>query len=159
MKDIFKADIPTTLKRKALNQCVLPILTYGAETLTLIKPSSEKLRVAQRRMEGSMIGLTLNDRIRNDEIRRQTGVDDIFERIAKQTWRWAGHIARMEDGRWTKKLLEWRPREDKRSRGRPPTRWTDDIKRISTNWVDAAKDRENWRHLEEVQQWTRKKAY
>lgn len=23
-------------------------------------------------------------------------------------WKWAGHIARMEDERWTKRILEWR---------------------------------------------------
>ena len=74
-----------------------------------------------------MLGLTLKYGVRNDEILRRTGVDDIIERIAKQKWRWAEHIAGMEDGRWTKKLLEWRPREEKRSRGRPPTRWADDI--------------------------------
>jgi len=30
--DIFKAKVPMKLKRKAFNQCMLPILTYGAET-------------------------------------------------------------------------------------------------------------------------------
>ena len=73
-------------------------------------------------MERSMLGWILKDRVRNDEIRRRTGVDDFIESIANQKWRWAGHIVRMEDGRWTKKLPEWRPREDKRSRDRLPTR-------------------------------------
>ncbi|KYN45314.1 hypothetical protein ALC56_00160 [Trachymyrmex septentrionalis] len=39
--------------------------------------------------------------------------------IAKQKWKWAGHIARTNNDRWTKKILEWRPRADKRSRRRP----------------------------------------
>lgn len=30
-----------------------------------------------------------------------------------------GHIARLTDGRWTKTILEWRPRLGKRNRGRP----------------------------------------
>ena len=59
-----------------------------------------------------MLDLTLKDRVRNDKIRRRIGVEDI-EGIAKQKWRWVGHIAGIEDGRWTKKLLEWRPRDDK----------------------------------------------
>ncbi|XP_030754538.1 LOW QUALITY PROTEIN: KH domain-containing, RNA-binding, signal transduction-associated protein 2-like [Sitophilus oryzae] len=50
----------------------------------------------------------------------------------------------MADGRWTKRLIEWRPRAHKRSQGRPPTRWTDDLKRITTNWIATAKNRENW---------------
>ncbi|KAI8429904.1 hypothetical protein MSG28_000382 [Choristoneura fumiferana] len=42
-------------------------------------------------------------------------------------WQWAGHIARRTDNRWGRKVLEWRPRTGRRSVGRPPTRWTDDI--------------------------------
>ena len=157
LRDILKSDIPISLKRKAFNQCVLPVLTYGAETLTLTKLSMRKLQVTQRRMERSMLDLTLRDRIRNEEIRRRTGVEDVIVRIAKLKWNWAGHMARMRDGRWTKRILEWRPRTDKRNRGRPPTRWTDDLKRISTNWIATAQDRGRWKHMEEayVQQWTK----
>jgi len=39
--DIFK--VPMKLKRKVFNQCVLPVLTYGAETLTLTKTLAMKL--------------------------------------------------------------------------------------------------------------------
>lgn len=108
-------------------------------------------------MERGMIGLTLRDRIRNEEVRRITGVQDIIERIARLKWNWAGHVARLRDGRWTKKIIEWRPRADKRNRGRPPSRWTDDLKKISTNWIEAAQNRQEWKHLEEayVQQWTK----
>ncbi|CAH2261699.1 jg3187 [Pararge aegeria aegeria] len=31
------------------------------------------------------------------------------------------------DGRWIRKVLELKPRTTKRSVGRPPARWTDDI--------------------------------
>ncbi|KAK4881284.1 hypothetical protein RN001_004603 [Aquatica leii] len=64
----------------------------------------------------------------------------------------------MQRDRWTKRLLEWRPKMDKRSRGRPPTRWSDDIKRVRTNWIQAAQDRLEWRTIGEayVQQWTRR---
>ena len=160
LRDIFKTDISITLKRKAFNQCVLPVLTYGAETLTLTKASRMKLRRTQRKMERSMLGVSLRDRIRNDEIRRRTKVEDIIECITKSKWRWAGHIARLQDGRWTKRILEWRPRMDRRSRGRPPTRWTDDLKRICTNWMQTAQNRKEWKRLEEayVQQWTREEG-
>ncbi|CAH2229291.1 jg17040 [Pararge aegeria aegeria] len=35
------------------------------------------------------------------------------------------------NGRWGLKVLEWPPRTRKRSVGRPPTRWTDDIRRAA----------------------------
>lgn len=44
LPDAFKSDILIKLKREALTMCVLPILTYGAETLTLIKASAPNLQ-------------------------------------------------------------------------------------------------------------------
>jgi len=44
--------------------------------------------------------------------------------------------------RWTKRVIEWRPRHEAlRTRGRPPTRWTDDLRRVESNWLSAAEDR------------------
>ncbi|KAI8424129.1 hypothetical protein MSG28_002725 [Choristoneura fumiferana] len=84
-------------------------------------------------------------------------VTDIAKRISSLKWQWAGHIARRTDGRWGRKLLEWRPRIGKRSVGRPPTRWTDDlVKAAGVRWMQAAANRSNWRSVGEayVQQWT-----
>ncbi|CAH2234472.1 jg1614 [Pararge aegeria aegeria] len=69
--------------------------------------------------------------IRNEEIRRRTRVTDIAQRVAKLNRHLAKHIARRTDGRWGLKVLEWRLRTGKRSVGRPPTRWTDDIRRVA----------------------------
>ena len=140
------------------DQCVLPVMTYGAETLTLTTASANKLMVTQRKMERSMLGVSLRDHIRNEDLRRRTGVTDVVNQIRKLKWNWAGHVARMSDGRWTKRLLEWRPRLDKRSKGRPPTRWTDDLRRFAGNWIQRAQDRKEWAEMGEayVQQWTRR---
>lgn len=154
---ILRSDIPMCLKRKVFDQCILPVLTYGAETLTLTKNTANKIRVAQRSMERAMLGLSLRDRVPNAEVRRRSGVTDAITRILTLKWNWAGHLARINDGRWTRKITEWRPRDHAfRSRGRPPTRWSDDLKRIQTNWLNAAQDRGRWKSLREayVQQWT-----
>ncbi|CAH2217224.1 jg22441, partial [Pararge aegeria aegeria] len=74
-----------------------------------------RLRVTQRAMERAMLGVSLRDQIRNEEIRRRTRVTDIAQRVAKLKWQWAGHIARRTDGRWGLKVLEWRPRTGRRS--------------------------------------------
>ncbi|CAH2268474.1 jg16904 [Pararge aegeria aegeria] len=94
-------------------------------------------------MERAMLGVSLRDRIRNVEIRRRTKVTE--------------HIVRRKDGRWDPKVLEWQPSTGKRSVGRPPTRWTDDIKRVAgSRWIQAAQNRGNWNSLQNtyVQQWT-----
>lgn len=123
LKCALKSDIPMCLKRKVFNQCVLPVLTYGAETLILTKKTIHKIGVVQRAMERAMLGISLRDRVPNEIIRQRTGVNDAIERITMLKWNWAGHVARMSDGRWTKKIIEWRSREGAlRNRGRPPTR-------------------------------------
>ncbi|CAH2239297.1 jg6872 [Pararge aegeria aegeria] len=94
-----------------------------------------------------MLGVSLRDQIRNEEIRRRTRATDIAQRDAKLKWQWAGHIARRTDGRWCLKVLEWRPRTGKRSVGRPPTRWTDDFRRVAGSlWRQAAQDRVLWNY-------------
>ncbi|KAJ8711218.1 hypothetical protein PYW07_008460 [Mythimna separata] len=114
-------------------------------------------KVTQRAMERAMLGVSLRDHIRNEDIRKRTKVTDIARRIAKLKWQWTGHIARKTDGRWGRKVLEWRPRTGRRSVGRPPTRWTDDLARVAgIRWMRDAQDRSLWRRLGEayVQQWT-----
>ena len=60
----------------------------------------------------------------------------------------AGHTSRMTDKRWTQSKTEWRPMDDKRTRGRPMKRWRDEI---VTYWQTAA-----WnRHAQNRQKWKR----
>jgi hypothetical protein len=62
--------------------------------------------------------------------------------------RWAGHVARMEEGRIAFKILAGRP-TGKRPLGRCRHRWEDnirmDLKETGINWVDSAQDRDYWR--------------
>jgi len=82
-----------------------------------------------------------------------TSVTEALVRITNLKWNWAGHVARFADGRETKKILEWRLRQDSHcSRGCSPSRWSDDIKRIQTNWMIAAQDRQEG--LNYGKQWT-----
>jgi len=62
-------------------------------------------------------------RHRSAWIRAKTGVKDIVQVIKKPKWRWAGHVARMNDNRWTKRITDWCPYKYKRSKKRPDIRW------------------------------------
>ncbi|CAG9093618.1 unnamed protein product [Plutella xylostella] len=70
-----------SLKTKVFNQCVLPVMTYGAETWTLTVGLVHRFKVAQRAMERAMLGVSLMDRIRNEVIRQRTKVTDIAVKI------------------------------------------------------------------------------
>ena len=69
---------------------------------------------------------------------------------------WAGHVARMEEGRAVHKVLVGKP-EGKRQFGRlglPNGRWEDNIKmdleevgRGCGDWMELAQDRDRWQAL------------
>lgn len=86
-----------------------------------------------------MLGVSLVDRIRNEVIRQRT----------KCRTKW--HVCRRTNGRWSKHVLEWRPRMGKRSVGRPAARWVDDLRKVAgSGWMRAAQDRDGWRSLGEA---------
>lgn len=156
LKETLTSDIPISLKRRLYNQCILPVLTYGSETWCLTNRLAQRLSRTQRAHERLILGIRLADRRRNTWIREQTKLDDIIERAAESKWRWAGHVARRTDNRWTKRILEWRPREGHRNVGRPNTRWRDDIKRhAGLVWMREAKNRKRWKEMGKayIQQW------
>ena len=70
--------------------------------------------------------------------------------------RWAGHVARMEEGRKAFKILTGKPTR-KRPFGRPRRRWEDNIRMHleeivinAGNSVDSAQDMNYWRALVNV---------
>ena len=150
-REIFlDKDLPICLKRKVFNQCVIPTLSYGSQTWSLTKEIANKITVCQRAMERKMLGIKLQDKIPNNVIREKTKLNDILRVITKSKWKWAGHVARMNDNRWTIRSTEWQVREGKRSRGRPKRRWQDDIyKYQGASWTRIAKDRKIWKNLAE----------
>ena len=154
---IFKSKLPLSLKKKAYDQCILPTVTYGAETWNLTKKLTTKLRTMQRAHERIMMGLTWRDKKTAIWIRSQTKLQDIIMTIRELKWSWAGHIARFQDNRWTKKLTIWTPRENTRKKGRPKVRWMDDINQAcnTKNWYRLALDRIHWQEKGKAyaQQW------
>lgn len=73
--------------------CYTWLVLYSAETLTLAKASALKLQRIQCKMEISMLEISLRDRVRNEEIRRQTVLNDV-EHALRLKWKWVGHVVR-----------------------------------------------------------------
>ena len=80
-------------------------MTYGCQTWSLTKASVKKLETSQQAMERKRLNVKLKDKIRNT-IRQRTSVTDIVQYVANTKWKWAGHIARMKDKRWTIRSTE-----------------------------------------------------
>lgn len=142
------------MKRRVFLTCVVPSILYGCEIWSLRAQEQHKLAVVQRRMERSMLGLSLLDRVSNEMVRRVTALPDILDMAWSRKLKWASKLARLEEGRWSKATTEWYPRGGRRNVGRPCTKWEDDIKRAqeqcgrsSTTWMRDAR--------EEGNEWTR----
>jgi hypothetical protein len=76
---------------------------------------------------------------------------NIVRVIKSRRMRWAGDVARMEEGRNVYRVLVGRP-EGKRPLGRPRHMWEDNIKMDlvvigidGANWIQLAQDRVQWR--------------
>ena len=94
------------------------------------------------------------DRVRNDEIRRRTGVTmDLACRVDRNVLRWFGHMERMDGGCLTKRVME--AGVDGRAwRGRRRTSWMHGVKSaLSTRGLSVeaarvrARDRDEWRAI------------
>ena len=81
----------------------------------------------RRKMARIMIGVTLKHIKSTEWIQKQSGLTDIIRSIRESKHRWAGHVARRRDNRWTISVTECIPRGNKRPRGRPRTKWSDDL--------------------------------
>ena len=71
--------IPICLKRKIMDTVILLAVTYGAETWSLTKHQEKKLEVAQRSMKGSLLNITMREKIRSEIKISKTWVKDIIE--------------------------------------------------------------------------------
>jgi hypothetical protein len=126
-EELLKGNFNLRPKTTEMDTCILPSLTYGCQTWVHTNKIKSKIRTCQRAMERSILNVKNKDKINSKSIRSQTKFTDTLDFILKQKWRWAGHIARITDKRWTNETTKWPGPLGKRRVGRPKARWSDDI--------------------------------
>jgi len=91
--------------------------------------------------------------VEKEELHSLCRSPNIVRTIKSRKLRWAGHVARMEEGRSAFKILTGKS-TGKIPLGRPRRRWEEyirmDLEEIGINagnWVDSSKDRNYWRDL------------
>ena len=133
------------------------ICTYGSETWELTKRNKDRLLALEMDFWRRSCGVSKLQHVRNVDIREQMNVQGtILDTIETKKLRWYGHLERMPENRWPKKIWQWVPHERKK-RGRPPRSWKEDIAEAMSardlqtgDWADRKAWRignEKWRQL------------
>lgn len=92
-------------------------------------------------MNKCMFGLKLADKVSNDNIRKKTSINDARKITRSLKYQWAGHICRIYNNRWTKRLTEWLSKDLILKKGRPIKRWKDIFKqRCGSYWTGLARE-------------------
>jgi hypothetical protein len=92
-------------------------------------------------------------KLHDEELNGLYSIPNIVRVIKSRRLRWAGHVARMGEGRGVYMVLVGKP-EGKRLLGRPRRRWEDNVKMdlqevgcMCEDWIGLAQDRDRWRAL------------
>jgi len=114
-------------------------MVYGAEAL---RSDEGLLERTEMKMLRWMLGITLKDKKRYDDIRHAVGVSCITEKIRKSRLRWYGHVQRQDD-RYVKRILEAEV-YGCRNRGRQRKRWINTMARSHQPEPVDVEDRDDW---------------
>ena len=139
--------MPRKLKIKLYMTVIRPVLMYEAEYWTVRKKEEQILEKTEMRMLRRIKGVTLRDRVKSVDTRKELGVSSIQEKVRETRLHWYGHMQRMEEHNEVRAVGDMRV-PGKRPRGRPRGRWMDGVRRdMQTLQItpEVAQDRTLWK--------------
>jgi hypothetical protein len=148
--------ISKNLKIKIYKTVIFPVVLYGCETWSLTLGEEHRLGVFENTVLRKIFGPKMEvdglwRKLHNDELHSLYSSPNIVRVIKSRGMRWAGHVARMGEGRGVYRILVGRPK-GKRPLGRPRRKWEDSIKMDlreigidGANWIQLAQDTVQWR--------------
>lgn len=94
-------------------------MTYAAEVRADTAETKRLMQTSEMRTVRMIAGHTLQDRVRNAELRQQTTIDDVVRWVRARRRQWNDHVSRMTDGRLARIARDGIPHGEK-PLGRPP---------------------------------------
>jgi hypothetical protein len=123
------------LKVKIYKTIILPVILYGCETWSLTLREEHRLRVFENRVLRRISGPKRDEvtgqwrKLHNEELHNFYSSPNNIRQMKLRRMRWAGHVARMGEGRKVHRSSVEKPK-GKRPLERPRSRWEYMKKRI-----------------------------
>jgi hypothetical protein len=144
------------MKVKIYRTIILPVVLYGCETWSLTLMEEHRLRVFENRVLRRIFGPKRDEitgewrKLHSGELHNLYSSLGIIRQIKSRTMRWAGHVARMGEGRNVYRILVGKPEgkdhlKDQGVGGRMGSKWTLGILVGGVEWIHLAQDRYRWR--------------
>jgi Reverse transcriptase (RNA-dependent DNA polymerase) len=141
---LWSNQIRLSTKMTIYQAIVEPILTYGSECWQLSVKDKRAIETVEMDYLRRACRISMLDHIPNEEIRRRTKrVFTSSDRIESRQLIWYGHVMRMTDDRWPKRVINYVPKNRRRRRGRPTTSW---IQGIKHTMADRALKDDDWKN-------------
>jgi Reverse transcriptase (RNA-dependent DNA polymerase) len=142
-------NISVKTKVELVKALVFPVATYGCESWTLRKNDRKKITTFEYWCWRRMLRISWTEKRTNVSIAAQIErITPLEDTVTKQKLSYFGHVIR-NDG--LEKTIMLGMGEGKRGRGRPRTRWLDEIREITGRSLqelnEAARDRNGWRKV------------
>ena len=126
---------------------VRPVILYGAECWTTGVKEENIPEKTEMRMLRRIKGVTVKDKMKSEDIRKELGVGSIKSKARESRLRWFGHVHRKEQESNLRQVMDMEI-AGRRPRGRPKGRWRDLVNRDMRELrvvPEDADDRNFWR--------------
>ncbi|KAK6761683.1 hypothetical protein RB195_022677 [Necator americanus] len=111
IEDVVKKTRNTRLRAHLFKTTVLPALNYASETWAFRKQEENAVSIIERAIERVMLGVSrfaqVRTGIRSSLLRQRSKFKDVPAFAKESKIRWAGHVMRFNDNRWTRAVSDW----------------------------------------------------
>ncbi|KAE9420288.1 hypothetical protein Angca_004975, partial [Angiostrongylus cantonensis] len=108
IEDVVKRTKNTRLRAHLFDSTVLPALTYASKTWLLHKQDERSLSLVEHAVERTMLGVSRFTQVREgSDLRQRLKIKNAVLYAKRSKIRWAGHVMRMNDNRWTRAVSDW----------------------------------------------------
>jgi hypothetical protein len=142
-------DISVATKSRLVKALVFPVMLYGCESWTTRKKERDRINAFEYWCWRRMLRIPWTAKRTNASIKEEIGAPlPLMNVIIKQKLSYFGHVMR-SDG--LEKSIMTGMGEGARGRGRPRTRWLDEVQKSTglslQELKEATRDRDGWRRL------------